>query len=140
MPADLVPFNQTCPLVSGPLKIKEKSYLTDTPNANSHCEILSGKTDTLPIQHACLLVQCHSTAAATYMHACWSSVTATKTAAVQICLLVECCCKMDACLTIANQSACLLIFCDSCQLALCFSICHTCWYGICHACQCGASL
>ena len=29
IPADLVVFNQTCPL--GPLKIKEKSYLTDAP-------------------------------------------------------------------------------------------------------------
>ena len=49
------------------------------------------------------------------IYACWPSVTVTNTA-VQKCLLVEFCCKMDACWT---QSACLLTFCHS--------ILHVCW-------------
>ena len=53
------------------------------------------------------------------IYACWPSVTTTNTPAVQTCLLVECCCKMDACLTVAAQSACLLTFCHS-KL-------HVCW-------------
>ena len=52
-------------------------------------------------------------------YACRPSVTVTNTAAAQICLLVECCCKMDACWTVATQSACWLIFCHS--------ILHVCW-------------
>ena len=45
------------------------------------------------------------------IYACWPSVfTAINTAAVQICLLVECCCKMDVCWTVATQSASLSIF------------------------------
>ena len=47
------------------------------------------------------------------IYVCWPSVTVTNTAAVQTCLLVECCCKMDACWTVAIQSACLLTFCQS---------------------------
>ena len=45
------------------------------------------------------------------IYAYWPSVTVTNTAAVQACLLVECCCKMDACWTVATQLACLLTFC-----------------------------
>ena len=45
------------------------------------------------------------------IYAYWPSVTVTNTAAVQTCLLVECCCKMDACRTVATQLACLLTFC-----------------------------
>ena len=52
-------------------------------------------------------------------YACWPSVTVTIAAAVQTCILVECCCKMDACWTVATQSACLLTFCHS--------ILHVCW-------------
>ena len=37
----------------------------------------------------------------------------TITAAVQTCLLVECCCKMDACWIVDTQSTCLPIFCHS---------------------------
>ena len=48
-----------------------------------------------------------------YIYACWHSVTVTNTAAVQTCLLVECCCKIDTCSTVATQSACLLTFCHS---------------------------
>ena len=42
-----------------------------------------------------------------------TSATATNTAAVQTRLLVECCCKMDACWAVDTQSACLSIFCHS---------------------------
>ena len=70
-----------------------------------------------------------------YVAACWSSATPCRellcrcscniyvcwpnTAAVQTCLLVECCCKMDASWTVVTQSACLLTFCHS--------ILHVCW-------------
>ena len=54
-----------------------------------------------------------------YIYVCWPSVTVTNTAAVQTCLLVECCCKMDACWTVTTQSDCLLTFCNS--------ILHVCW-------------
>ena len=101
------------------------------------------------------------------IYACWPCVTVTNTAAVQTCLLVECCCMIDACWTVATQPACLLTFCHS-ILHVCWrcasSICYTCWYGvslsavsadmvshyqpyllvwcfvISHACWCGASL
>ena len=53
------------------------------------------------------------------IYACWPSVTVTNTAAGQTCLLVECCCKMGACWTVATQSACLLTFCHP--------ILHVCW-------------
>ena len=82
------------------------------------CETLSAKTATLSIQHTCRVVSCYVAAAATY-YACRPSVTVTNIAAVQTCLLVECCCKMDACWTVAPQSACLLTFCHS--------ILHVCW-------------
>ena len=54
------------------------------------------------------------------IYSCWPSVTVTNTAAVQTCLLVECCCELDACLTVATQSECLLNFCHS--------ILHVCWW------------
>ena len=39
---------------------------------------------------------------------------------------------MDACWTVATQSACLLILSlnIACLLALGFSVCYTCWYGV----------
>ena len=77
------------------------------------------------------------------IYACWPSITVTNTAAVQTCLLVECCCKMDACLTVATQSACLLTFftqyCMSTggvllyllyMLVWCLTINHACWCGV----------
>ena len=76
-------------------------------HANLHCETLSAKTATLAIQHTCSV---ETATAATYMP---------DTAAVQTCLLVECCCKMDSCWTVATQSACLLTFCHT--------ILHVCW-------------
>ena len=107
MSADLVLFNQTC-------------------------ETLSVKTATLSIQHTCLfrelLWRCSCN-----IYAFWPNVTVTNTAAVRTCLLVECCCKLDACWTVAIQPACLQIFFSlniACLLALSFSICYTCWYGV----------
>ena len=95
-------------------------------------------------QHACCSCK---------IHACWPSVTVTNTATVQICLLVENCCKMDACWTVATQSACLLSPNIAWLLVLCFAICYTSWYGVSQsavsagivshyqpACWCGESL
>ena len=87
------------------------------------------------------------------IYACWPSVTVTNTVTVRTCLLVECCCKMDAWCTVATQSAYLLTFCNSilnvcwrcaslsaipagmvshyqlCLLAWCFIIGHAFWFG-----------
>ena len=87
---------------------------------NKKCETLSAKTATLSIQHACCVESCYvaAAAAATYMpsglvllpptpllfkHAYW----------------LKCCCKTDACWTVATQTAYLLTFCHS--------ILHACW-------------
>ena len=53
------------------------------------------------------------------IYAGWPSVTVTNAAAVQTCILIEYCCKMDAYWTVATQSPCLLTFCHS--------ILHVCW-------------
>ena len=76
------------------------------------------------------------------IYACRSSFTVTNTAAVQTCLLVECCCKMDVCWTVATQSASLLSFvtqyCISAGVVLlyllylliwCLTISRACWYS-----------
>ena len=76
------------------------------------------------------------------IYACRSSVTVTNTAAVQTCLLVECCCKMDVCWTVATQSASLLSFvtqyCISAGVVIlyllylliwCLTISRACWYS-----------
>ena len=99
----------------GQLKIKKKSYLTDAPPPDM-------PTNTVklyqPRQYTCRVESCYVAAAAT-LYACWPSVTVTNTTAVQTCLLIECCCKMDACRTVATKLACLLTFCQS--------ILHVCW-------------
>ena len=105
-----MPLHQTCQLTMWNF-IRQDWYIVSTT-------YMSGKTDTLSIQHICLLVQCHSAKRAAYICACWPCVAATNTSAVQTCLLVECCCKMEACCTVATQSACLPIF--------CLSILHVC--------------
>ena len=64
------------------------------------------------------LESCYFAAAAT-LYACWPCAIVTNTAAVQTCLLVECCCKMDACRTVPTQTACLL--------TSCHSVLHVCW-------------
>ena len=94
----------------------------------------------MPLHQTCQLYQARLLLCQYNMHACWSSafpcrellccfscniyacqssVTDTNTAAVQIWLLVECCCKMDACWTVAAQLSCLSIFCHL--------IVHVCW-------------
>ena len=106
----------------GPLKIKGKSYwpmplhqtcqLTMWIFISQDCYIVNTTN-----KYACwssatpcrgLLCCCNWN-----IYACWPSVTVTNTAAVQTCLLVECCCKMDACLTVTTQLACLPTFCHS---------------------------
>ena len=83
-----------------------------------------------------LLCRCSSN-----IYACWPSVTFTNTTDVQTCLLIECCCKIDACWTVATQSACLLTFCHSIMhvcwllyllylLVWCLTISRVCWYGV----------
>ena len=80
------------------------------------------------------------------INACWPSVTVINTAAIQTCLLVECCCKMDACRTVATQSECLLTFSSlnsacllqPCVVLLyllyllvwCLTFSRVCWYGV----------
>ena len=112
----------------GPLKIKEKSYSTNVPPPDM-------PTNTVKVYQARQSLHCRFNihlcwSSATLcrellsccscnIYACWPSVfTATNTAAVLICLLVECCCKMDICWTTATQ-ACLPI--------ACHSIIHVCW-------------
>ena len=122
---------------------------------NQICQLtmwnLSGTTTTLSIQQTSMPAgtvplreeSCYVAAAETY--ACWPCIIiTTNTAAVQTCLLVECCCKRDASWTVATQSACLSIFCHS--------ILHVCWYcgslpyllalclAISRVCRCGTSL
>ena len=81
----------------GPLEIKEKNYLTDAspsdmPTNNvKDCYIVN----TTYMSCKELLCRCN-------IYACWPSVTVTNTAAVQTCLLVECCCKMVWYLTISR--------------------------------------
>ena len=125
---------------------QRESYLTDAPPSD------------MPINNVKLyqprLLHCQSTymscrellcRCSCNIYASWHSVNVTNTAAVQTCLLIECCCKMDACWTVATQSACLLNFCHS--------ILHVCWrcdslsaipagmvFTISRVCWCGASL
>ena len=99
---------------SGPLNIKEQSYMTDTPLSDM-------TTNTVKFYQPRLLLCQYKIHAvlrvAMSLHlqniCLMASVTATNTAAVQTCLMVEYCCNMDACWTLANQSACLPNFCHS---------------------------
>ena len=112
----------------GPLEIKEKAtwlmplhqtcQLTPWNFISQDCYIVN--TAYMPCRE--LLCRC--------IYACWPSFTVTNTAAVQTCLLVEYCCTMDACWTVATQSVCLLSLNIACLLGMCFSICYTCWYGV----------
>ena len=113
MPADLLLFNQTCLMVHW----KSKRKAAWPMPLHQTCQLtfwnLSAKTATyMPCKELLCRFSCN-------IYACWPSVTVTNTAAVQTCLLVECCCKMDACWIVATQSACLLTFCHS--------ISHVCW-------------
>ena len=143
----------------GPLKTKEKSYLTDAPLSDMPNTVKFYQAGLLHCQyniHACWpsatpcrewLYRCSCN-----IYACWPSVAATNTAAVQTCLLVECCCKMDSCHSI-SMPADFLPLNPACLLAMCFSVCHNCWHGVSlsavpvvwcltlgHAFWCGASI
>ena len=119
MPADLVVFNQTCLLghwkskrkATWPMPLHQTCQFTMWNFISQDCYIVN--TTYTPCRE--LLYRCSCN-----IYACWPSVTVTNTAAVQTCLLVECCCKMDTCWTVTTQSACLLTFCHS--------ILHVCWW------------
>ena len=155
MPVDLALFNQTCLLVhwkskikaTWPMRLHQTCQLTLWNVISQDCYIVNATY--MPCRE--LLYRCSCN-----IYACWPSVTATNTASVQTCLLVECCCKMGACWTVATQSACLLTFChlilhvclrcasqsaipagmvshyQPCLLVWCLTISPACW--------CGASL
>ena len=142
---------------SGPLEIKGKAtwpmplhqtcQLTMWNCISQYCYITN--TTYIPCRELLCCCSCN-------IYACWPSVTVTNIAAVQTCLLVECYCKMDACWTVAAQSAFLLTFCHSILHALwgCASLsaipagmvshyqpCLLVWcLIISRACWCGASL
>ena len=96
MPADLVVFNQTCLLVhwkskrkaTWPMLLHQTCQLTMWNFISQDCYIVN--TTYMPCRD--LLYRCSCN-----IYACWPSVTVCNTAAVQTCLLVEYCCKMDAC-------------------------------------------
>ena len=112
MPADLVLFNQTCLLVHWTSKSKatwlihlhQTWQLTLWNFISQDCYFVNTK------YMLCreLLCRCICN-----IYASWLSVTATNTASVQTFLMVEYCCNMDACWTVANQSVCLPNFCHS---------------------------
>ena len=111
-------FNQTCLLVhwkskrkaTWPMSLHQTGQLTLWNFISQDCYIVN--TTYMPCRQ--LLCRCSCN-----IYACWPSVTITSTAAFQTGLLVEHCCNMDVCWTVANQSACLLTFCHS--------ILHVCW-------------
>ena len=152
MPADLVLFNQTCLLVHWKLKRKatwlmrlhQTCQITLWNIISQDCYIAI----TTYMRCRELLCRCSCS-----IYACWPSVTVTNTAAVQTCLLVECCCKVDAYWTVTTQLACLLTFCNPilhvcwlcaslsaipagmvshyqpCLLVWCLTISRACWWG-----------
>ena len=73
----------------------------------------------MPLNQTCHLTLWNFISCSCNIYACWPSVTVTNIAAVQPCLQVECCCKMDASWTVATQSTCLLTFCNS-KLHICW--------------------
>ena len=121
----------------GPLEIKEKSYLTDALPSNMPTNTVELSAKIATIQHTCPVESCYCRCSYN-IYACWPSVTVTNTAAVQTCLLVECCCKMKACWTVGlldcghsiSMLADLLSLNIACLLALCFFICYTYWYSV----------
>ena len=105
----------------GLLEIKEKSYLTDAYPSDMPTNTVNFisqdgyivNTTYMPCRKLLCGCSCN-------IYAGWPSVTVTNDAAVQTCLLVEYCCKMDACWTMGTQLPCLLTFCHS--------ILHVCWH------------
>ena len=118
-----------------PLEIKEKSYLTDAPPSDMQTNteklyqrrLLHSQYNIMPCRESLCRCNCN-------IYACWPSVTVTNAAAVQTCLLVECCCKMDAYWTVAQycMSAGTVLLYLLYLLVWCLTISRTCW--------CGASL
>ena len=118
----------------GPLKIKEKSYLTNAPPSDMptntvklyqprllHCQYnlhaVSRVAMSLQLQHICLLAYsyCHQ-------HRCCSNMP-TGRVLLQDGRLLDCGHSISI-------PADLLSLNIACLLALCFSICYTCWYGV----------
>ena len=141
MPADLVILNQTCLLVhwkskrkaTWPMSLHQTCQLTMWNFISQDCYIVN--TTYMPCRE--LLYRCSRN-----IYAYWPSVTVSNTAAVQTCLLVECCCKMDACWTAAFQSdACWPFVTHYCMsaggvvlyllylLVWCITISCACWRG-----------
>ena len=115
----LVPFNQTNIQVHW----KSKRKLTRLKPVHHTCQLTVWNF----IRQDCCLVEYHSRellcCCSCNIYACWPSVfTATNTATIQICLLVEWCCKMDASCVFVTQSYMLA--------GVVTSICHTCRYGV----------
>ena len=115
MPVDLVLFNQTCLMVhwkskrkaTWPISLHQTCQLTLWNFIRQDCYFVN--TIWMPAGPVPIRVECCYVASS----ACRPSITSTSTAAVQACLLVECCCKMDAGWTVATSLACLPIFCRS---------------------------
>ena len=147
MPADLVPFNQIYTQVHW----KSWRKLTRLMPVHQTCQLTVWNF----IRQDCCLVECYFRellrCCSCNIYAWWPSVfTATNTAAVQICLLVECCCKMDAC-SILHVSWCcaslsaipvgMVSHYQPCLLVGCLTIGHTFWCGasmLALLCWCGA--
>ena len=75
------------------------------------------------------------------IYVCWPIVTVTNTVTVQTCLLVECCCKMDACWGHSNSmpadilslNIAILLGCASLSAIPAGMVSHyycACWYGV----------
>ena len=127
MHGDLVPFKQTYIYVHW----KSKRTLTKLMPVHQTCQLTVWNF----IRQDCCLVECHSRellhCCSCNIYACWPSVfTATNTAAIQVCQLVECCCKMDACWIFATQS-CMwdggVLPYLSYMLVWCLTISRACW-------------
>ena len=142
MLADLVLFSQTCLLVHWKSKRKatwlmplhQTCQITLWNFICQDCYIVN--TTYMPCRELLCCCSCN-------MYACWPSVTVTNTAVVRTCLLVECCCKQDACWTVPlNQHACWPFVTQNCMspgvvllyllylLVWCLTISRVFWYGV----------
>ena len=149
----LVPFNQTYINVHW----KTKRKLTKNMPVHHTCQLTVWHF----IRQDCFLVECYSRellrCCSCNIYACWASVfTATNTAAVQICLLVECCCQMESlglchsilhvswgCASLSAIPVCMVSHNEPCLLVWCLTIGHTFWCGaliLALLCWCGASI
>ena len=97
----LVPFNQTCLLVHWKSQRKATRVMPSSDMPNNTVKLYQVRL--LHCQYnihpywcsapPCRELLCHCSC---NIYACWPSVTDTDTAAVQTCILVECCCKSAA--------------------------------------------